>query len=170
MSRFCRFFCVTGMAQICPPENKAPRVPQGRGGTALPHHHSIDIASGPPATATGGALASWDSTVFERSIWPVRSKRLPPVGPTRPRNRRETRLPNRSDRAGSKSFVSESGIAFKAQETAQTAGELDTIVVPGGSGLQNPDILREASAWLASPGPSRPADRGRLRRNLSAGS
>jgi len=49
-----------------------------------------------------------------------------------------------------KSFVSESGITFRAQETTDTVGSLDTIIIPGGSGLQRNETLVELSAWLAA--------------------
>jgi transcriptional regulator GlxA family with amidase domain len=52
-----------------------------------------------------------------------------------------------------KSFVSDSGIIFKAQETTQTAAQLDTIVIPGGSGLRRPGTVRDLSAWLAVHAP-----------------
>src|SRR5205823_3832693 len=47
-------------------------------------------------------------------------------------------------------FVSESGITFRAQETTDTAADLDTIIIPGGTGLQNGETLREFAAWLAA--------------------
>jgi len=49
-----------------------------------------------------------------------------------------------------KTFVSESGILFKAEATAENAGPLDTIIVPGGKGLRQTETSRRAGAWLAS--------------------
>jgi transcriptional regulator GlxA family with amidase domain len=49
-----------------------------------------------------------------------------------------------------RSFVSESGIAFRAQETTDSATSLDTIIIPGGSGLQRHEILVELANWLAA--------------------
>ena len=49
-----------------------------------------------------------------------------------------------------KTFVSESGILFKAEATAENAGSLDTIIVPGGKGLRQTETSRRAGAWLAS--------------------
>jgi transcriptional regulator GlxA family with amidase domain len=49
-----------------------------------------------------------------------------------------------------KTFVSESGLLFKADETAENAGPLDTIIVPGGKGLRDVETGRRAGAWLAS--------------------
>ena len=51
-----------------------------------------------------------------------------------------------------KSFVSESGITFRAQETTDTVSDLDTIIIPGGSGLQRNDTLMQLAAWLTANG------------------
>jgi transcriptional regulator GlxA family with amidase domain len=50
-----------------------------------------------------------------------------------------------------KGFVSESGIAFRASETTQTVGLLDSVIVPGGSGLR--EAVMPVSAWLARRAP-----------------
>jgi transcriptional regulator GlxA family with amidase domain len=47
-----------------------------------------------------------------------------------------------------RSFVSESGIRFRADATADTAESLDTILIPGGRGLRDPEISRLVAAWL----------------------
>jgi transcriptional regulator GlxA family with amidase domain len=47
-----------------------------------------------------------------------------------------------------KSFVSESGVIFRADRTIQAASSLDTVIIPGGSGPQLPEISRTVSAWL----------------------
>jgi transcriptional regulator GlxA family with amidase domain len=49
----------------------------------------------------------------------------------------------------SKTFTSESGLLFKAEATLASAGQLDTIIVPGGRGLRQPETLRLIAAWLA---------------------
>jgi transcriptional regulator GlxA family with amidase domain len=49
-----------------------------------------------------------------------------------------------------KSFKSESGLAFKADAIAESAGCLDTILIPGGSGLRRPEATRSAANWLAA--------------------
>ena len=46
------------------------------------------------------------------------------------------------------SFASESGLAFKADTTLQAAPALDTIVIPGGSGLRHPEVNARVAAWL----------------------
>ena len=51
---------------------------------------------------------------------------------------------------GSKSFSSESGVGFRANHTLRNAPPLDTVVVPGGSGVRNPETLRTISGWLQS--------------------
>jgi transcriptional regulator GlxA family with amidase domain len=48
----------------------------------------------------------------------------------------------------SKTFASESGLLFKAEATLASAGHLDTILVPGGRGLRQPETLRLVAAWL----------------------
>ena len=50
----------------------------------------------------------------------------------------------------SKSFVSESGLRFRAQATVDSAGPLDTILVPGGKGLRQAETSRRAAAWLTT--------------------
>ena len=51
-----------------------------------------------------------------------------------------------------KSFVSESGISFRAQETTESVTDLDTIIIPGGSGLQRPETLVDLASWLTTNG------------------
>jgi transcriptional regulator GlxA family with amidase domain len=46
------------------------------------------------------------------------------------------------------SFRAESGLLFKAQETLQTAPELDTIVIPGGEGLRRAEVSEKISDWV----------------------
>ena len=45
-------------------------------------------------------------------------------------------------------FRSESGLVFTPEETFQTAPALDTIIIPGGSGLRNPHTATEVSNWI----------------------
>lgn len=45
-------------------------------------------------------------------------------------------------------FQSESGLVFEAAGQASDGGVADTIIVPGGAGLREPDILKEASRWV----------------------
>src|ERR1700719_714894 len=47
-----------------------------------------------------------------------------------------------------KPFVSESGLVFKPQRTFQNAPSLDTLIVPGGSGVRKPAINRSVSAFV----------------------
>src|ERR1043166_4044395 len=51
--------------------------------------------------------------------------------------------------ATNKTFTSDSGIIFKAQETIETARTFDTIIIPGGKGLRDPEINRRITPWLA---------------------
>lgn len=48
----------------------------------------------------------------------------------------------------SKPFIAESGITFHPRTTLQAAPKLDTIVIPGGSGLRRPDVNKEVARWL----------------------
>src|SRR5262249_30235359 len=57
-----------------------------------------------------------------------------------------------------KSFTSEGGVIFRAQETLRTVSTLDTVIVPGGAGLRNSKTLLDLSAWLAKGG----CDAGRI--------
>ena len=52
--------------------------------------------------------------------------------------------------ASGKNFTSESGVSFKAHHSIDTAPPLDTIVVPGGAGVQGGETLRSIAAWLQS--------------------
>src|ERR1700726_1998633 len=54
----------------------------------------------------------------------------------------------------SKPFLAESGVVFKPQKTFKTAPALDTIIVPGGSGLRNPAIGKPISAFIKARAPS----------------
>lgn len=47
-----------------------------------------------------------------------------------------------------KPFVSLSGLVFKPQRTFKNAPSLDTLIVPGGSGLREPVINRSVSAFV----------------------
>lgn len=48
----------------------------------------------------------------------------------------------------SKPFVSGSGLVFKPQRTFKNAPFLDTLIVPGGSGIRKPAINRSVSAFV----------------------
>lgn len=47
-----------------------------------------------------------------------------------------------------KTFVSRSGATFKAEHTIRTAPPLDTIIIPGGSGLRNAETSKAIATWL----------------------
>lgn len=47
-----------------------------------------------------------------------------------------------------KTFVAESGVSFKTSKTLDTAPPLDTVIVPGGVGIRNPQVTAKISAWL----------------------
>ncbi len=49
-----------------------------------------------------------------------------------------------------KAFIAESGVTFKPHKTLQTAPELDTLIIPGGSGLRRSDTNAKVSTWLKS--------------------
>jgi transcriptional regulator GlxA family with amidase domain len=49
----------------------------------------------------------------------------------------------------SRRLVSESGLPFRAEATLATAGPLDTIIVPGGKGVRQPDTMALVAGWLA---------------------
>lgn len=49
---------------------------------------------------------------------------------------------------GKPTFVSESGIVFKAQKTMPAASNFDTIVIPGGRGIQERDTIKTIAEWL----------------------
>jgi transcriptional regulator GlxA family with amidase domain len=45
-------------------------------------------------------------------------------------------------------FKSESGIVFKPDKTIDNAPQLDTLIIPGGCGLRNPETQKKASDWI----------------------
>jgi transcriptional regulator GlxA family with amidase domain len=47
-------------------------------------------------------------------------------------------------------FVAESGVALRAQKTLADAPPLDTIIVPGGSGLRQPQVSSRLAEWILS--------------------
>lgn len=49
-----------------------------------------------------------------------------------------------------KPFKSESGIAFQPDRSVANAPQLDTLIVPGGCGLRDPDTQKKAADWLRS--------------------
>ena len=49
---------------------------------------------------------------------------------------------------GAQTFVSESGVTLKADATILDAPVVDTLVIPGGSGLRKPDAGKVLSEWL----------------------
>jgi transcriptional regulator GlxA family with amidase domain len=54
---------------------------------------------------------------------------------------------------GGKAFASESGIVFKPHTTILKAPALDTLIIPGGRGLRNPDTLKIVSSWIRTRAP-----------------
>src|SRR5262249_42159802 len=50
-------------------------------------------------------------------------------------------------------FVSESGILFKPHTTLQKAPALDTLMIPGGPGLRNPQTQATVATWVKSRAP-----------------
>jgi transcriptional regulator GlxA family with amidase domain len=50
--------------------------------------------------------------------------------------------------SSSQPFVSESGLTFKPHRTFKTAPSLDTLIIPGGSGIRRPVVNRSVSAFV----------------------
>ena len=48
-----------------------------------------------------------------------------------------------------RSFMAESGIVFQPIVTIDTAPPLDTLIIPGGSGLRLPEVNRKVSNWVS---------------------
>jgi transcriptional regulator GlxA family with amidase domain len=48
----------------------------------------------------------------------------------------------------SEPFQTDSGVIFKPTETFETAPRFDTLVIPGGNGLLQPDVSEKISDWL----------------------
>ena len=49
-----------------------------------------------------------------------------------------------------RSFASESGLIFMAEACAGSSDFFDTILIPGGSGLRQPETMRRVAGWLAA--------------------
>ena len=47
-----------------------------------------------------------------------------------------------------RSFAAESGIVFQPTASIETAPKLDTLIIPGGSGLRLPDVNRKVAKWI----------------------
>jgi transcriptional regulator GlxA family with amidase domain len=54
---------------------------------------------------------------------------------------------------GGKNFVSQSGVIFTGRQTIQSVREFDTIIVPGGTRLQEGGTMTALSAWLKAQAP-----------------
>ena len=50
-------------------------------------------------------------------------------------------------------FVAESGVLFHPHTTLQTAPKLDTIIIPGGSGLRRPAVNLAVANWIKARAP-----------------
>src|SRR5260221_8968309 len=48
----------------------------------------------------------------------------------------------------SKPFRSESGVVFRPDTSLQSAPDLDTLIIPGGSGLRNDKTKTRVSTWI----------------------
>lgn len=49
-----------------------------------------------------------------------------------------------------RTFVAESGIIFQPTATIEGAPKLDTLIIPGGCGLREPETNRQAAKWIAA--------------------
>ncbi|MGZ5023662.1 MAG: GlxA family transcriptional regulator [Chthoniobacterales bacterium] len=49
-----------------------------------------------------------------------------------------------------RSFFAESGIAFQPTITIASAPKLDTLIIPGGHGLREPELNRKIATWIAA--------------------
>jgi transcriptional regulator GlxA family with amidase domain len=47
-----------------------------------------------------------------------------------------------------RAFAAESGLIFQPATTLEAAPKLDTVIIPGGSGLRAPEVNRKVVAWL----------------------
>jgi transcriptional regulator GlxA family with amidase domain len=47
-----------------------------------------------------------------------------------------------------RTFATESGIVFQPTVTIESAPKLDTLIIPGGCGLRQPDINRKVADWM----------------------
>jgi transcriptional regulator GlxA family with amidase domain len=47
-------------------------------------------------------------------------------------------------------FVSESGFVFRADQTIERVAAIDTLIIPGGTGLRQPESNRRVAAWVAT--------------------
>ena len=151
VSRFCRFFCVSGMGHIWPEkQNGRHHLNGGRQNGELEvanvngfvqhangHRRRIGFLGfdGVRTLDLAGPLEAFTATTnLHTQISHDSTYQVILIGLKR------------------KTFVSESGIIFRAQETTDTAGPLDTIVIPGGAGLNLPTTLSELSALLSQHG------------------
>jgi transcriptional regulator GlxA family with amidase domain len=88
-----------------------------------PHANALDIVG--PAEAFASALCDNGKGRLERCY------QVSIIGLTR------------------RSFTAESGIVLQSSTTIETAPKLDTLIIPGGCGLRQPEINRKAAKWIA---------------------
>lgn len=149
LSRFCRFSCVSSVAAVCLRRNGDRHLRNWRSdssaavrfGTSSRTDHrrkhprigflgfdgvrTLDLTGSLEAFATAGNLHQDGQTPYDIVVLALKEK----------------------------SFVSESGVIFKAQETIQTTDDLDTVIVPGGHGLHDGDTMRVIANWLSTQAP-----------------
>ncbi len=53
----------------------------------------------------------------------------------------------------SRPFTAHSGLVLKPHQTLETAGEIDTLIIPGGAGSRDPGISRVLTPWLSAHAP-----------------
>jgi transcriptional regulator GlxA family with amidase domain len=151
MSRFHRLFCVTGMANICLSRENGQN-------PSLPHRaYEAQVGGVPAPDALPEANPKRRRRIGFIGFDGVRTLDL--AGPL------DAFTASRALGSGSahdapyqlvviglkqRTFVSESGVTFRAQETTDTVSALDTIIIPGGSGLQRNDTLAVLASWLAA--------------------
>jgi len=51
-------------------------------------------------------------------------------------------------------FHAESGVIFRAQNSFRNAPPLDTLIIPGGSGLRRPEVSEKISDWILKRAPT----------------
>ena len=154
MSRFRRLFCVSDMGHTClhKENGRNSTVPTGNNTAKTEQPAGLDISPPPVAIRRRIGFIGFDGVRTLDLAGPLdaftasRSLSMSPGA--------VQAAPYQIVIIGlkQKNFVSESGITFRAQETTDTVTDLDTIIIPGGSGLQRNDTLAELARWLTTNG------------------
>src|SRR5215212_7119602 len=152
MSRFHRLFCVTGMGQtyLHKENGRNSDVPTTNNPDLINQHHGIHVGIPEAHQRRRIGFIGFDGVRTLDLAGPLdafTASRNLGIGNVHPSPYQIVVIGLKH-----KNFVSESGVTFRAQETTETVSSLDTVIIPGGSGLQRSETLVDLASWLSANG------------------